>query len=82
MKGDVKRKFSPWTRESEFFLSASSPCDSWKEVRDRASILHGSTATTSSFSSELCSRGAGKGRQPRFYRRLEAYGFMGLCEGA
>ena len=33
MKGDVKRKFSPWTREPEFFLSASSPCDAAKEMR-------------------------------------------------
>jgi len=26
MKGDVKRKSSPWTGESEVLVSASSPC--------------------------------------------------------
>ena len=27
MKGEVKRKFSPWSWRPEFFLSASSPCN-------------------------------------------------------
>jgi hypothetical protein len=63
-------------------LSASSPCMFSDRVRDRSSDLHRRSATSLSFSFGLSSRGAGKVRQPRFYRRLEAYGFFGLCEGA
>jgi hypothetical protein len=64
-------------------LSASSPCmvtGPWS--RDPKSDWHGCSATSCSFSYRLSSRDAGGVRQPRFYRRLEAYGFIGLCEGA
>jgi hypothetical protein len=31
MRGDVKRKSSPWTGKSEFLVSSSSPC--WRPVQ-------------------------------------------------
>src|SRR5208337_1854074 len=64
-------------------LSASSPCMfTDPRICDRNSDFHRRSATSLSFSYGLSSRGAGEVRQPRFYRRLEAYGFFGLCEGA
>ena len=82
MKGDVKRKIFTLDSAAGVF-SASSPCKftgPWS--RDPTPDLHGCGATSLSFSCELSSRDAGKVRQPRFYWRLEAYGFFGLCEGA